>query len=159
MLHIRWRLGMCLILPLLSAPVHPSDLEASLDKHELTVEMDHDAVVYVTLRNKSAAPIYLTGIKVQLSEGASGNVYKPELLHERLRDLGPGQTWDGPLAIITPNHRGPLVLKGAIVLTGGSILDSSATVASIPLQMTINDPRRQRDGSYERGAVPVKTMA
>ena len=134
---------------------HAAGFEATLDRDEITVGMDHPTVIQATLRNTGSASIYLTGVKVRLSEGASGDVYNPALLHEKLRRLDPGQNWDGPLAVINPNHRGPLWVKGSILLTGGSTPDSVDSLASIPLQLTIDDPRRESDGSYVRGTVPA----
>ena len=134
---------------------HAGGLEATLDRFEITVEMDSPAVIRSTLRNGGQEPVYLTGVKVLLSPGASGDVYNPALLHERLQRLDAGQSWDGPLAVIRPNHRGPLLVKGSIQLVGGSKPDSSDPLASIPIQLTIDDPKREPDGSYVRGTVPV----
>jgi hypothetical protein len=33
--------------------------------------------------------------------------------------------------------------------------EAADTLAKIPLQLTINDPRREMDGSYDRGTLPV----
>lgn len=140
---------------LLAGPADASRLEATLDREEITAAMDAATVVQATLRNKDSVPIYLTGVKVQLSEGAIGDVYNPALLHERLLRLDPGQSWDGPLAVVTPNHRGPLLVKGVIRLIGGSAPDSVDALASVPFHVTIDDPRRELDGSYARGTVPV----
>ena len=136
-------------------PVHASGIEATLDRYEITLAMDSPTVIHVTLRNKSSAPIYLTGVKVLLSEGANGDVYNPALLHETLVKLNADQSGDGPLAVVRPNHRGPLLVKGSIRLTGGSTLDSTDSLASIPLQLSIDDPRRELDGSYDRQTAPA----
>jgi hypothetical protein len=144
-----------MIPTLWAAPTHASGLEATLDRYEMTVPMDPPTVVQVTLSNKGSTSIYLTGVKVVLSEGAVGDVYNPDLIHEKLQKLEAGQTWDGPLVVVRANHRGPLWVKGSIHLTGGSRPDSADLLASIPLQLNIDDPRREPDGSYDRWTVPA----
>ena len=150
-----WPLWVFIFPALCAAQTCASGLEAALDRYEITVAVDPPTVIHATLRNRGTAPIYLTGVKVLLSEGAVGDVYNPVLLHERLLRLEAGQSWDGPLAVVKPNHRGPLLVKGSILLTGGSTPDSVDSLASIPLQLTINDPRRELDGSYDRQTLPV----
>lgn len=144
-----------IFMALCAAPAQASGLQATLDRYEITVPMGSPVVIEVTLRNNGSAPVYLTGVKVLLSEGAWGDVYNPELLHERLRRLEAGQSWDGPLVIVRANHRGSLLVKGSIHLTGGTAPDSADALASIPLQLTVDDPRRELDGSYDRGTMPV----
>ena len=133
-----------------------SGLDAALDRYEITIATGLPTVIQATLHNHSSSPIFLTGVKVHLSEGVRGDVYNPAQLHERLlKKLDPGQSWDGPLAVVNANRRGPLMAKGSIVLTGGSTPDASESLVSLPLRMTINDPRRNLDGSYDRTALPV----
>ena len=104
--------------------------------------MDRPAVLEVTLSNTTTAPIYLTGVQVILTNGASGDVYNPTLLQERLHKLDPGQSWDGPLVVIKPKHRGPLVASGSIEIKGGASPGFGELLASIPLHLTIDDPKR-----------------
>ena len=54
-----------------AAPAQAAGLEASLDRSEITVDMNPPTVIQVSLANTTTAPIYLTGVKVQLSDGAS----------------------------------------------------------------------------------------
>jgi len=117
--------------------------------------MGHPAVIEATLSNNATFTIFLTGVQVVLTNGASGDVYDPALLQEQLRKLGPGQSWDGPLVVIKPKHRGPLLVKGSIELKGGASPDSGNRLASIPLHLTIDDPKRDWDGSYVREAKPA----
>jgi hypothetical protein len=117
--------------------------------------MGSPTAIQASLHNSGSAPVYLTGVKVLLSVGASGEIYNPALLRERLFKLDPGQSWDGPLAVVRADHRGPLLVKGSIRLLGGSTPNSEDTLASIPLRLTIDDPRRELDGSYDPGDVPA----
>jgi hypothetical protein len=130
-------------------------LEATLDQYEITIPADHPTALAVTLKNTTTGPLYFTGIEVSLTEGASGDVYDPTLLQEKLHKLDAGQSWDGPLALVKPKHRGPLLVKGAILIKGGNAPDAQTLLASIPVYVTINDPRRQLDGSYDHEAVPA----
>ena len=130
-------------------------LEATLDQPEETIPADHPTALHVMLRNKTSATLYFTGINVSLTEGASGDVFDPALLQEKLHSLDAGQSWDGPLVYIKPKHRGPLLVKGAIVIKGGNAATAADQLASLPLHITINDPRRELDGSYDEEAIPV----
>jgi len=139
----------------LSATAHAAGLEATLDQYEIAVVMDHPTIIEATLRNNATSPMYITGVEVTLTIGASGEVYNPALLQERLHKLDPGQSWDGPLVVIKPKHRGPLLVKGSIDVKGGMSPGSGNVLASIPLHLTIDDTRRNWDGSYVRDAVPA----
>jgi len=144
-----------IFLVLSAAPALAAGLQATLDRDEVTMAMTPPTVLAATLRNESSAPLYVTGVKVLLSDGAWGDVYNPALLHERLLKLDAGQSWDGPLVVVSPSHRGPLVAKGSIHVIGGNTPASADLLASIPLQLTIADPRRSMDGTYDRGTKPV----
>jgi hypothetical protein len=131
------------------------DLSAELDRSNATLPINQSTVLSATLHNGGTAPIYITGIQVTMSENASGDIYNPTRLHEELHSLNAGQTWDGPLIMITPKHRGPLTVTGSIFLKGGLSVDSSGVLLSIPLTLMIDDPRRNADGSFERGTKPL----
>jgi len=138
-----------------SFPLHADGLQATLDQYEVTIPADHPTALQATLRNATSSPLYFTGIDVSLTEGASGDVYDPALLQEKLHKLDAGQSWDGPLVLVKPKHRGPLLVKGSILIKGGATPDAQGLLASIPVQVTINDPRRELDGSYDEEAVPA----
>ena len=139
----------------IALPVHAGGLKAELDRSDTLIHMDHPTVLNGTLHNGSASRIYLTGFQVMISNNAAGDMYNPALLHEELRQLDPGQTWDGPLIAVTPKHRGPLDVTGSVILKGGASPDAVDTLATIPLELTIDDPRRKEDGTFERGTVPA----
>ncbi len=82
-------------------------------------------------------------------------MYNPSLLHEELHQLDAGQTWDGPLVVVTAKRRGALWISGSILIKGGTLLSSTATLAAIPLHLTVDDPKRGMDGSMNRGIIPV----
>jgi hypothetical protein len=130
-------------------------LEATLDRYEITLPMNVSTGIEASLRNSGSVPLYITGVKVQLSEGASGDIYDPALLQERLFKLDPGQSWDGPLVVVRPHHRGPLFVAGTIRIIGGSTPASADSLASIPLKLTIDDHKREMDGSHDPGDIPV----
>jgi len=151
-----WHTILAFVFPALWAiSAQASGLEATLDRYEITVPMGSPTIIQASLHNSATAPVYLTGVKVQLSEGASGDIYNPALLHERLFKLEPGQSWGGPLAVVRPNHRGPLLIVGSIRLIGGSTPASGDSLVSIPLKLTIDDRKRKFDGSYDPGDIPA----
>jgi hypothetical protein len=143
------------LLMLPAAPGDASGLDAELDRYETSIPIDQSTVINGTLHNSGKAAIFITGVQVHLSNSATAEVYNPALLQEQLRQLGPGQTWGGPLIVVTPKHRGPLQMRGSIVITGGKSPSVSDLLATIALRLSVDDPKRQPDGTFERWVVPV----
>jgi hypothetical protein len=135
--------------------VHATGLEATLDQSNIVINMAPPTVLQVTLRNTGADPVYITGAGLLFSDGIEGAINDPALLQDKLRMLNPGESWGGGLVVIRPSHRGPLLVKGSITLKGGETPKSVDVLATVPLTLTINDPRRALDGSYDPSAVPT----
>ncbi len=138
---------------LCAASCRAGEFEGSIDQYAATLSPGQPAVIHATLHNGTQSRIFLTGFQVLVSYGASGAIYNPDLLHESLQALGPGQTWDGPLAVLTPKHRGPLSVSGSLIVKGGTSPKATDMLVSIPLRFSINDPSRNPDGSFNRDAV------
>ena len=155
MLKREWAVGFLFIFASATAFADGAPLEVKLDRYELSVAMDHPTVIEATLHNQGAAPLYVTGIRVLLSEGASGDVYNPAFLEDKLRKLEPGETWDSPLAIVRAKHRGPLAVKGSLLVSGGTSPNAKDVLATVPIYLSVADARRQVDGSFLRDAVPA----
>ena len=130
-------------------------LQAQLDYPQQKLVMNQPTVLSATLVNRSTATLYITGIRMDLSRNVSASLYKEDLLLQQLRTLAPGQSWDGPLLKMTPSHRGPLVVGGGVLMQGGASPSSTTTLASLALLLPIDDPKRDRDGSFLRG-VPAE---
>ena len=139
----------------ITAPRQAHGIDAELDRYETSIPMNQATVFNGTLRINGTAAVFITGVQVQLSNSATAEVYNPALLQERLRQLGPGQTWGGPLIVVTPKHRGPLVMIGAITIMGGTSSGASNKLASIPLHFTIDDPKRELNGRFGRWVSPA----
>jgi len=144
-----------LFLSVASALARAADLDIDLDRYETSIPMTAPTVFSATLHNPGKSRLYITGIRASLSENAVADVYNPVLLHEQLNHLDAGQTWDGPLFVVVPKRRGPLWISGSILIDGGVLQASTATLAVIPLHLTIDDPKRKIDGSINRGILPV----
>jgi len=148
-------MGILILLLVTSLSVRAAGLDASLDRYDTSIPMQPPTVLNATLHNGGASRLYVTGVRVMLSNNAAGDVYNPALLYQEVRQLDPGQTWDGPLIQVTPMHRGSLDITGRVVLKGGTSPEASGTLATIALQLTVLDPKREADGTFERGTRPA----